>query len=92
MEGISQKVLSSTLRELERDGYGKRDVINTYPPCVTYSLTTMGRDLLHMLATLAEWVETNWQTMEECRADFDSRSERLGPAILERPDLACTQT
>ena len=92
VEGISQKVLARALRELERDGYIKRDVINTSPPCVAYSLTTMGRDFLHMLATVAEWVETNWQTIEDSRGVFDSRTERLGPSILERPDLACTQT
>ena len=42
VEGISQKVLAATLRDLERDGYIKREVLNTSPPCVEYSLTTMG--------------------------------------------------
>lgn len=75
VEGISQKVLASTLRELERDGYIRRVVINSSPPCVEYSLTIMGRDFLGMLTTMAGWIESNWQTMEESRREYDSRTE-----------------
>lgn len=75
VEGISQKVLATTLRELERDGYIRRVVINTSPPCVEYSLTTMGKDFLGTITTISEWVERNWQAMEESRREFDSRTE-----------------
>lgn len=74
VEGISQKVLAGTLKELERDGYIKRDVLNASPPCVEYSLTTMGNDFLRMLAAVSGWVESNWQAMEENRRDFDLRT------------------
>ena len=74
VEGISQKVLASSLREMERDGYIRREVINTSPPCVEYSLTAMGKDFLGMLMTVSGWVESNWQAMEESRRNFDARS------------------
>lgn len=75
VEGISQKVLAATLRELERDGYIRREVIDTSPPCVEYSLTAMGKDFLQMLATVSGWVESNWQAMEDSRSSFDRRSQ-----------------
>lgn len=78
VEGISQKVLAATLRELERDGYIRRDVRATSPPCVEYSLTRMGGDFLEMLAVVSGWVESNWQSMEECRRTFDSKAGDLG--------------
>jgi DNA-binding HxlR family transcriptional regulator len=77
VEGISQKVLAAMMRELERDGYIRREVIHASPPCVQYSLTTMGRDFLATLATISGWVESNWQAMEESRREFDSRTEDL---------------
>jgi DNA-binding HxlR family transcriptional regulator len=75
VEGISQKVLASTLKELERDGYINREVINTSPPSVEYSLTSMGKDFLRMLTTVSAWVESNWQAMEDSRRDYDLRSK-----------------
>jgi DNA-binding HxlR family transcriptional regulator len=42
---------------------------------VEYSLTIMGRDFLGMLTTMAGWIESNWQTMEESRREYDSRTE-----------------
>lgn len=76
VEGISQKVLASTLRDLERDGYIKREVLNTSPPCVEYSLTTMGADFLQILMTVSAWVESNWQSMEASRKEYDFRAMR----------------
>lgn len=77
VEGISQKVLAATLRDLERDGYIKRSVQNTSPPCVDYSLTAMGQDFLGMLATISGWVESNWQSMEESRREYDFRAAKV---------------
>ena len=76
VEGISQKVLAATLRDLERDGYIKREVLNTSPPCVKYSLTTMGADFLQILMTVSAWVESNWQSMEASRKEYDFRAVR----------------
>lgn len=77
VEGISQKVLAATLRDLERDGYISREVLPTSPPCVEYSLTAMGRDFLAVLSSVSGWVERNWPAMEESRQAFDARSERI---------------
>jgi DNA-binding HxlR family transcriptional regulator len=73
VEGISQKVLAATLRDLERDGYIKREVLNTSPPCVEYSLTAMGQNFLEILGTVSGWVKTNWQAMEKSRREYDLR-------------------
>jgi len=73
VEGISQKVLAATLKDLERDGYIKREVLNTSPPCVEYSLTAMGQNFLEILGTVSGWVESNWQAMEESRTAYDLR-------------------
>lgn len=81
VEGISQKVLSSTLRELERDGYITREVINASPPCVEYALTAMGQDFIDMLATVSSWVEGNWQAMEINRKEFDHRTDGLADHV-----------
>jgi DNA-binding HxlR family transcriptional regulator len=74
VEGISQKVLSTTLRELERDGYLCLRVMATTPPGVSYSLTDMGRGFLAVLGTLSTWVEHHWQEMPQSRQTFDQHS------------------
>jgi DNA-binding HxlR family transcriptional regulator len=78
VEGISQKVLASTLRDLERDGYIKREVLNTSPPSTEYSLTRMGASFLEVLGTVSGWVESNWQAMEECRREYDFKTDAIG--------------
>ena len=55
--GISQRVLTSTLRDLERDGLVQRTVTPTNPPQVDYALTPMGRTFLGPLVTLATWTD-----------------------------------
>ena len=77
VEGISQKVLSSTLRDLERDGYLSRQVIASTPPGVAYSLTAMGREFLAVLGTLSAWVEHHWPSMEQSRQRFDHQASPL---------------
>ena len=77
VEGISQKVLSSTLRDLERDGYLSRQVIASTPPGVAYSLTALGKDFLAVLGTLSAWVEHHWPQMEQSRQRFDCQASAL---------------
>jgi DNA-binding HxlR family transcriptional regulator len=55
IEGISQRMLTHTLRGLETDGLVRREVHPTVPPSVEYSLTPLGRTLLEPLSTLADW-------------------------------------
>jgi DNA-binding HxlR family transcriptional regulator len=59
IEGISQKVLTQTLRKLEKNGLVDRTVYSTVPPQVEYSLTSLGETLVEPLTLLAEWSERN---------------------------------
>ena len=71
---ISQKVLTSTLRGLERDGYVSRSVTPTVPPRVDYELTELGRDVLNPVRVLATWAIENRGRVEHSRAEFDQGS------------------
>lgn len=55
IDGISQRMLTLTLRRLERDGLVERTVYPTVPPQVTYELTDSGRSLTHLVKALADW-------------------------------------
>lgn len=68
---ISQKMLTSTLRNLERDGLVLRTVTPTSPPRVDYELTPLGRDLLVPVQGLAEWTIKNIERILTSREDFD---------------------
>jgi DNA-binding HxlR family transcriptional regulator len=70
---ISQKVLASTLRELEENGFVSRTVTPTTPPQVEYALTDLGRDFLTPVRTLAEWVVANSARMDAARAVYVER-------------------
>ncbi|MGW6724548.1 winged helix-turn-helix transcriptional regulator [Nocardia sp. NPDC055029] len=67
IDGISQKMLTQTLRQLERDGFVARTVYPTVPPRVEYTLTDLGRSLCEPIAALREWVETNINRIEKAR-------------------------
>ncbi len=71
---ISQKMLSSTLKVLERDGLVSRTVLPTVPPQVEYALTDLGRELLGPVSALAEWTAGNTPRIMAARADYDSRA------------------
>lgn len=70
--GVSQKMLSSTLRNLERDGFVSRTVTPTVPPRVDYALTPLGRELLNPVAALGEWAMANTDRIDEARNRYDS--------------------
>ena len=65
IEGISQKVLTQTLRRLEKNGLVNRKVYPVVPPQVEYSLTPLGETLVEPLALLAEWSEQNIGNIQE---------------------------
>ncbi len=71
VNGISQKMLTTTLRNLERDGFVTRTVFPTIPPKVEYALTDMGRDLLRPVQALGEWAVANEANVMMARARFD---------------------
>lgn len=68
---ISQKVLTTTLRGLERDGYISRTVTPSIPPRVDYELTDLGRNVLVPVEALAKWALMSRQRVEAARRDFD---------------------
>jgi DNA-binding HxlR family transcriptional regulator len=70
---ISQKVLASTLRELEENGIVSRTVAPTTPPQVEYALTDLGREFLDPVRSLAEWVVANSSRIDSARAAYALR-------------------
>lgn len=68
---ISQKMLTSTLRNLERDGLVLRTVTPTSPPRVDYELTPLGHNLLVPVQALAEWAIENIGLIVDARTEFD---------------------
>jgi DNA-binding HxlR family transcriptional regulator len=72
VDGISQKMLTRTLRALERDGFVIRTVHPTTPPQVDYALTPLGRDLLAPVGALADWARKNQSRVEAARRRFDA--------------------
>jgi DNA-binding HxlR family transcriptional regulator len=73
IEGISQKMLTATLRDLEKDGFVTRTVTPSIPPRVDYELTDMGRELGGPLATISRWAHANRHRVEEARERFAER-------------------
>ena len=80
---ISQKMLSTTLRNLERDGFVTRTVTPTNPPQVEYALTDLGSGLLEPVRALAEWTVANADRIEAARRAFAEAT-----ASPPRPDAA----
>jgi DNA-binding HxlR family transcriptional regulator len=76
--GISQRMLTLTLRGLERDGLVTRSVYPTVPPRVEYALTDLGRSLLAPVRELGTWALSNHTRIEEARARFDAKGESAG--------------
>lgn len=73
--GISQKVLTSTLRGLERDGYVSRMVTPAKPLRVDYDLTDMGREVLGPVRVLAGWALGQTERIEQARRRYDERTD-----------------
>lgn len=76
VEGISQRMLTLTLRNLERDGLVTRTVTPTIPPRVDYELTPLSRTLLEPIVGLHTWAEKNRGRIQEARDRFDRRASR----------------
>lgn len=73
IKGISQKVLSQTLKKLERDGLISRQVFPTVPVTVEYSLTPLGRTLTETVAALAHWAEGNIDAVLAAQRAYDEK-------------------
>jgi DNA-binding HxlR family transcriptional regulator len=79
IHGISQKMLTATLRTLERDGFVTRTVFPTTPPTVSYELTDLGRELLVPVKALADWARKNQERLEAARRRFDAKRASRAP-------------
>jgi DNA-binding HxlR family transcriptional regulator len=73
IEGITQRMLTVTLRNLERDGLLLRHYFPEVPPRVEYELTEMGASMLPALEGFTSWIRENWPRIEECRRVHDDR-------------------
>jgi DNA-binding HxlR family transcriptional regulator len=78
--GVSQKMLTQTLRNLERNGLVKRQVYPVVPPKVEYTLTPVGQTLIEPLRAICRWAEEHLQDLEQARA----RHREAQPAKVAR--------
>jgi DNA-binding HxlR family transcriptional regulator len=73
--GVSQKMLTQTLRKLERDGLVERHVYPVVPPKVEYSLTPLGKTLTELLRAICKWAEVHLDEIEAARRGYDNRTD-----------------
>lgn len=76
--GISQRMLTLTVRRLERDGLINRTVYATVPPQVEYELTTMGHSLTHLVKSLANWSAEHRDAIARARQEWDAAHPDAG--------------
>jgi DNA-binding HxlR family transcriptional regulator len=69
---ISQRMLTQTLRDLQRDGYLSRTVYPTQPPSVEYALTDLGHSFMKPLVALVDWATQNHEAIRKSRDEFDN--------------------
>lgn len=74
IDGISQKMLSQTLRSLERDGLVTRHAVATVPVTVSYRITPLGRELLAALQMMIDWAETRMPRVAAAQRAYDRRA------------------
>jgi DNA-binding HxlR family transcriptional regulator len=76
LDGVTQKMLTQTLRSLERDGLVTRTVYPTIPPRVDYAVTDLGRDVADLLTAVRLWSEEHINDVLAAREDYDERAAR----------------
>ena len=81
---VSPKVLTQTLRGMERDGLIGRQIFNVVPPRVEYSLTSMGNSLIKPLEDLCHWAKAHIGEREQARSKFDVASNPRKPPAPKR--------
>jgi DNA-binding HxlR family transcriptional regulator len=77
VEGISQRMLTTTLRHLERDGILTRRIYPEVPPRVEYTVTARGKEMLVPVQQLVQWIVQEWPDIEKSRADYDAKNTRI---------------
>ena len=78
VQGISQRMLTQTLRYLERDGLVVRHYHPEVPPRVEYELSAVGMSMQEPLTIFAGWIRENWPLIEQSREVFDARASKVG--------------
>jgi DNA-binding HxlR family transcriptional regulator len=78
VEGVSQKMLTQTLRALERDGLAERRVYAAVPPKVEYSLTPLGKSLAKEIVGIRTWAYAHMDAITAAREEFDARPAQSG--------------
>lgn len=81
IDGISQKMLSQTLRSLERDGLVARHVVPTVPVTVSYAITPLGSELIEALQAMIDWAERRMADVTISQLAYDVRERELAEAI-----------
>ncbi|MBZ9794691.1 winged helix-turn-helix transcriptional regulator [Mesorhizobium sp. ES1-4] len=71
--GISQRMLSTTLKNLERDGLVIRELFPEVPPRVEYEITDLGKSLLRPTQGLVDWAKDNWEQVRQAQSRYDVR-------------------
>ncbi|MCO6004308.1 helix-turn-helix transcriptional regulator [Actinoallomurus purpureus] len=74
VEGVSPRVLSRTLRDLERDGLVRRELLNASPPAVEYTLTPLGQGLEEIISPIRDWAERHLDEIHGARERFDDEA------------------
>ncbi|MFC8140286.1 winged helix-turn-helix transcriptional regulator [Streptomyces iakyrus] len=80
IDGVSQRMLTVTLRSLERDGLVKRTVHPVVPPRVEYELTSLGRTLHTTIQSLVTWTEEHQEEIAQARTAYDTRAAEAAEA------------
>ncbi|CUU53707.1 DNA-binding transcriptional regulator, HxlR family [Parafrankia irregularis] len=78
IDGISRRMLTLTLRRLERDGLLTRKVYPTVPPKTEYTATSVARELFAPLSALRDWAERHQMTIASARHEYDHRAAETG--------------
>lgn len=75
IDGISQKMLTQTLRGMERDGLVNREIYPVIPPKVEYSLTKSGQSLIPILLDIRDWSQKNAENIFTSRINYDKKTD-----------------
>ena len=84
VSGISQRMLTVTLRGLERDGLVTRTVYPEVPPRVEYALTPLGESLRHIISELMQWSGAHLREVDKARRAYDARNGPPRPSVAQR--------
>jgi DNA-binding HxlR family transcriptional regulator len=81
IEGISEKMLTQTLKQLERDGLVRRSVTAMVPPIAEYSLTPLGESLIPCMKMLKEWASDHYPAVKTAREAYDRQAQLASESV-----------